>query len=87
MTSADVHLRKTPFEGAGAVTFKTVGVSPDSERIDIKTSMQYSEVDGLKPLIAQIREFVQRFIRPKSDTWNLQCTLGVLMELPRRSIF
>lgn len=76
VTSADVHLRETPFESSDGTTFKAVGVSADTDRIDIKTSLQYSNVEGLEPLINQIRQFVQRVVRPKSDTWDVQCTLG-----------
>lgn len=73
---ADVQLRDAPFDNTTADTFRSVDVSSDSARIDIKAALQYSEVGGLEPLLEQIRGFVKRVVRPKLQSWEVQCTLG-----------
>lgn len=76
ITSADIHLRQCPFNSEFK-TFTSDAVSNNPlTTIDIKNSLQYSNQDGLNPLLDQISQFVERVVKPISDDWKPICTLG-----------
>lgn len=76
VTSFDVHLREKPFDNSHDKIFKSVAVAPNTEIVDIKNALQYSDLKGLDPLREQIRRFVKRVARPVTDAWDVVMTLG-----------
>ncbi|ODV83063.1 hypothetical protein CANARDRAFT_177976 [[Candida] arabinofermentans NRRL YB-2248] len=77
----DIHLSNKPFREKEDVLSSTtfsipqVSDSPNDE-IDIKNGLQYSEVNGLKPLLEFTKEFTKKVHTPGYQAWETTLTCG-----------